>query len=292
VIIGGGGGGRVIFPTRNPGGVDRDGTYVRTRPSRSGTVSYGTRSNGFGSARPTRYGGGLSRGSLSSQIARTNVRTGYNVSYGGVYGGLRVGYVGYNNAWYDDNFCYPYYVFNPWAPNLYCVASPWYRYSYLPPYINTTRTVVVNNYVPVYGSDNGGWNNYDYYGNNANEQRRDRNDDLAFALDDIRDAFERNSTRYAERLLPQTGQVAIFNDGKYDYSLGYQDFQDMFLDGIEQSKTAHYDIVESRTRGNDVTLRARHEYVDSWGNNQIVYHTYTLRREGGDRYVIREFGTD
>ena len=68
----------------------------------------------------------------------------------------------------------------------------------------------------------------------------------------------------------KTGQVAIFNDGKYDYSLGPDDFKDMFLDGIEQSKTVHYEIVDSRTKGDEVHLRARHEYTDSFGSDQTV----------------------
>ncbi len=259
----------------------------RERPSRSGKVSYGTRSNGFGTARPARFGGGMGRTSLANQIRRTDIRTGYNVSYGGVFGGLRIGYVGYNNYWNDDFFCYPYYVFNPWAANGYCVASPWYRYSYLPGYINTSRVVIVNNYVSPWSYND--WQDYRYDYQDRNRDRR--NEALDDTLDDIQDAFERNNTRYADRVVPATGQVAIFNDGKYDYSLGAEDFQDMFLDGVEQSKTVRYEIIESKVRGDEVRLRARHEYEDSWGAKQVVFHAYTLRRENG-RFVIREFGTD
>ncbi len=252
-------------------------------------MNYGTRSNGYGDARPMRYGSGVTRNILGVQINRSDARLGYNATRGGLFGGLRVGYVGYNNFWLDDYFAYPFYVFNPWTPNTLCVASPWYRYSYLPPYVNTSRVVVVNNYTSSW--DAPGWNNYDY-----RYQTRDTRDDnsvrLGDALDDVRDAFELNSTRYGERVLPQSGQVAIFNDGKYDYSLGADDFQDMFFDGIEQSKTVKYEILESQVRGDEVRLRARHEYTDSWGQNQVVFHSYTLRRERDGRYVIREFGTD
>ena len=264
---------------------DRSGAPVRYRPSRSGIVAYGSVHNGYGSARPTRYAGGYNRSVLGVQIRRNQPRVGFeaNFTYGGVYGGLRYGYVGYNRGWRDDYFAYPYYIFDPFV-HTSCVASPFYRYSYLPPYLDNSRVVVVNNYSSSW-SDNVDWRDY------RADNRDSRNQELSGALDDIRDAFERNSDRYGERLLPQSGQVAIFNDGKYDYSLGASDFGDMFLDGIEQSKTVKYEIVESRTKGDEVHLRTRHEYRDSWDATQVVFHTYTLRREGG-RYVIREFGTD
>ncbi len=281
--------GRGTYDRSNPGNRgsydrnDRGGAPFRNRPSRSGTVAYGTFHNGYGSARPTRYDGGFNHSVLGLQIRRNQPhRGGYgDYHYGGVYGGVRYGYVGYNSYWRDDYFAYPFYAFDPWAPGVTVVASPWYRYSYLPPYLDTTRVVIVNDYRSSYNDRRDDWQDY-------REQRDDRLDN---ALGDIRDAFERNSSRDGERLLPQTGQVAIFNDGKYDYSLGADDFQDMFLDGIEQSKTVRYEITETRVRGDEVHLKARHEYTDSWGESQVVAHTYTLRRENG-RFVIREFGTD
>jgi hypothetical protein len=273
----GGGGG---FGAGSGGALGRP---LRSHSSRSGVVSYGSISNGYGNIRPTRYGSAPWRGSLNEQIRRTRGTSGYNVRWG-TFGGLRIGYVGYSNAWCDDNFAYPYYVFNPWMANGYCVASPWYRYSYLPAYVNTTRVIVVNNYVPTWGTS--GWNDYSYDRNDR------RNEALNDSLDDLRDAFERNSTRYADRLVPPSGQVAIYNDGRYDYSIGADDFRDMFLDGVEQSKTIKYEITEVQTRGDEVHIRARHEYEDSWGERQVVYHTITLRRERGDSFVIREFGTE
>ena len=261
---------------------DRPSRSDRGRSSRSGDVAYGSYHNGYGELRPTRYGGGFNHAELGRNVHRSRP-SGASFVFGGVYGGLRYGYVGYSSSWRDDNFCYPFYVFDPWAPNVAYVASPWYRYSYLPPYLNTSRVVVIDHYDSDWGSTDG-WRDYD--------DRARRNEDIDNALDDIRDAFERGNDRLADRILPRTGQVAIFNDGKYDYSLGVDDFQDMFVDGIAQSKTIRYEIIESRVKGNEVHLRARHEYTDSWGESQVVFHTYTLRREQGGRYVIREFGTD
>jgi hypothetical protein len=199
-----------------------------------------------------------------------------------------VGYVSYSNGWgrrgssFGVSFGYPYYAYDPFLPDVAVVASPWYRYSCLPPYIDNTRVIVVNNYP----SDRGGWQDYDY--------RSDRRDDGAIndALDDLRDAFERTDDRAANHLVPQDGDVAIFNDGKYDYSLNADDFEKMFLDGVDGSKTVRYEILDTSTRGDEVRVRARHEFEDSWGEQQSVIHTLTLRRDRDGNYVIREFGTE
>lgn len=261
----------------------RAGFNSSNRISRSGTVHYGSVHNGYGDAHPVHYGGGNGHSVLGVQIRHNQPRPGGNVHYvnGEVYGGLRYGYVGYNRHWRDDFFLYPYYAFNPYG-GFGVVASPWYGYSFLPPYLDTSRVVVVDNYGPAYDPDDH-WQDYN--------NRSDRNRDLDHALDDIQDAFERNNDRTAERLLPPAGQVGIFNQGKYDYSISAADFRDMFLDGVEESVTVRYEITETRIRGNEVHLRARHDYTDSWGANQSVFHTYTLRRESGG-YVIREFGTE
>lgn len=199
---------------------------------------------------------------------------------GGVYGGLRYGYVGYNRRWRDDYFLCPFYAFDPYA-GATLVVSPWYGYSFLPPYLDESRVTIVEDYGSAYDS-NDPWQDYD--------PRQGGDRDLDHALDDVQDAFERNSDRSAERLLPQSGRVAIFNEGRYDYSVNAADFREMFLDGVEESETVRYAVTGVQVRGTEVHLTAHHEYTDSWGTTQSVEHTYTLRYESG-RYVIREFGT-
>ena len=212
---------------------------------------------------------------------------GTDVAIGGQIGGLRVGYVSYGSRGRDDrragSFGYGHYAYDPYAPDVIVVASPWYRYSYLPPYIDHTRVIVLDDYPSRWAWD--GWRDYDVRGDRTNRAIQD-------SLDDLRDAFEEGSTRIADRLVPESGDVAIYNDGKYDYSLNPDDFQKMFLDGVEQSKTHRYEILEVRTRGDEVRIRARHEYTDSWDTVQSVVHMITLRRDRGGDYVIREFGTE
>ncbi len=196
-----------------------------------------------------------------------------------------MGFVSYSNPGYvrrGYGFDYPFYAYDPYVAGAVVVASPWYGYSYLPPYLDRSRVVVVDDY-PAWNWD--GWRRYDL------DTTRD---DAAVrtALDDLRDAFESENGRLADKLVPEEGDVAIDNDGKYDYSLNPDDFQKMFLDGVEQSKTAHYDILEARTRGDEIRVRARHTFTDSWGDEQSVVHRITLRREDGGDFVIREFGTE
>jgi len=219
------------------------------------------------------------------QIRRSDARRGSDFAFGGVFGGLRVGYVSYGGYGGGSGFGFGYthYAYDPFAPNCAVVASPWYRYSYLPPYIDNSRVIVVNNYPSSWNWD--GWQTYDV--------RSDRRDEaVQGALDDLRDAFEEASDRYGNRLIPQDGNVAIYNDGHYDYSLNPDDFAQMFLDGIEQSKTVRYEIQEVRRQGDEVRVRARHTYEDSWGQEQSVIHTLTLRRGRDGGYVIREFGSE
>lgn len=311
------------FPSQS----NRGGSYGRNdrgsysgRSDRRNPFGYGTRRNddqpsfGYGSYRsPSRYDG---RGRASAvrfgtppihsalglQIRRSGYRSGYDVVIGGQFGGLRVGYVSYGSGWgrrsssFGVGFGYPYYAYDPFLPDVAVVASPWYRYSSLPPYIDNTRVIVVNNYP---SQDRGDWRDYDYRSDRRDERplsenRNDRRDDGALneALDDLRDAFERNDERTATQLVPRDGDVAIFNDGKYDYSLNADDFEKMFVDGVEGSKTARYEVVDTSTRGDDVRVRARHEFEDSWGEKQSVTHTLTLRRDRDGKYVIREFGTE
>ena len=280
----------MVFPSRNRG--DRTENYNRSRP-------YDGRANGQFSQSPVRFGTPPLRSNLNDQIRRTYASPVYRDQYrrhssnnssfafGGVFGGLRVGYVSYGNDWgryRGGYFGYSNYVYDPYVTNTVVVASPWYGYSYLPPYLDTTRVIVVHDY-PNWRSDN--WSTYDY----QYDARNRRNEALSDSLDNLRDAFERNSVRYAERLVPQDGQVAIFNDGKYDYSTSADDFDKIFLDGIEQSKTSRYEILEVRTQGDEVHVRSRHEFEDSWGERQVAEHMLTLRRERGGNYVIREFGT-
>jgi hypothetical protein len=215
-----------------------------------------------------------------------------------VYNGYRNGYYHYDRRYQDDWFSYPHYVFNPWQYDRY-VCSPWYYYPSLPPYLNSTRIIIIN----------AGWPSYNWSGNpyqwtrrndnwNDRYDRNDRNDrygrdrgELDYALDDLQDAWERTDFRAIGRLIPRRGNVNMYFDGRYSYSLDVNDFYDLFVDGIENVKTTRYDVVEvQRGRNGTARIVAKHEFVDPWNNRNTTYHQYFLE-EDGRGYVIREFGT-
>ncbi|RYG37822.1 hypothetical protein EON81_05490 [bacterium] len=241
-----------------------------------------------GSATPQRFGRPLFHDNLRQRIAGgRGFGSGSSLSL--QFGGLRVGYVSYSDtiSRYRSarrSFSYPFYCYDPYAPQTIVVASPWYGYSFLPPYLDGSRVTYADDR-PAWGWDQ--WDRYDLQGD------RDREDSaVRDALDDLRDAFETSSGRIADRLVPERGDVAIFNEGRYDYSLNPDDFQQMFSDGVEDAETIDYRILEVRRRGDEVRIRAQHTFTDSWGKEDSAIHLITLRRDDGGDYVIREFGTE
>lgn len=208
----------------------------------------------------------------------------------GVVNGYRNGYYHYNRGWRDDNFYFPYYTFNPW--NSVCVVSPFYSYAFVPGYIGYNSVTVINTYQSPWYWQNGvvynwdqGYRNGTYFNNDRREDRAARD-----AVDDLRDGFERGEPRTLSRLVGRSGQVAILRDGRYDYSVNVDEFDDLLRDLATNSRTQSYRVIDSRVYRDSIRLVAQHDYIDPWGQGQTVYHHILLSPERGD-YVIREFGT-
>jgi hypothetical protein len=263
---------------------DRGGTTVISggppgRRGHSGNVSYGTTNNviqvgNVRISRPTQViNPGMQR-RINDQERVTLVRDGW-----------RVGYHHYDNRWCDDNFNYPWYVFNPWQSNRF-VCSPWYYYASCPPYLNGSRIIIINS----------GWPSYNWSGNAYRYDRPDFSDrwsnrsDLDYAIRDLQDAFERRDYRAMDRLIPRDGNVHMYFDGRYGYSLDVRDFYDLFEDGVENVRTVRYDIMDVQYGNRGARVVAKHEFVDPWGQRNFTYHSYFLVQEGRD-WVIREFGS-
>ncbi|MCO5297183.1 MAG: hypothetical protein M9921_10030 [Fimbriimonadaceae bacterium] len=272
-------------PPRNIGNDDLLGR--RNDDSRSGRVSYGTVNNvNVRNANPQSYRGGSSTiidvrsGSLEFQVRRED-----NVRYAHRY---RSGYVQYDSRWCDDFFYYPYYSFNP-IPNQ-CVISPWYYYPQLPGYLSYNRIMVINTRPCVFIGNVYNWSRPARYGDNYGYGYGSTRSDLDYALDDLVSAFERSDRRAIGRLVPYRGRIDIALEGQFAYSLNADDFYDMYLDLVLSTRTLSYDILDVRTYRDEVTVLARHDYVDPWGRNDRVYHYYRLRRDR-NAYFISEFGT-
>ncbi|HWA81810.1 MAG TPA: hypothetical protein VG820_00140, partial [Fimbriimonadaceae bacterium] len=270
-------------------GSNRDGQLGR-KNSHSGNVHYGDNRN---VASVTHVGGTIVIGRPPRTVSQ--ITKGEDIRRkdhpGLIVGGYRSGYYFYNNNWCDDYFWYPYYVFDPWGSRWCC--SPWYYYSMLPPYVAWNRCRFYNLAAwDIWVGATYNWTPPSYYGNYDNWGRRPS--EIDYAVDDIVNAFERADRRAAGRLVSQSGDVAIYMDGKYSYTLNADDFYDMFLDATQNTKTKRYQILRVET-GHDesnhdcVRVTARHEYEDPWGALQTVNHFYELHYEGPN-LVIDKFG--
>lgn len=274
----------------NPLGRINDGRTNQDRPGDNligrrggnaygGSVSNANRGDGRQS-RPSydRAPVDIFRGSLGSQVRREdNVRISNR--------NWRVGYYHYRRDWCDDNFWFGYYVFDPYRYNN-CYVSPWYYYPHLPGYVNyRCATVLSISIGPFHGTV------YNWY-------RPARWDDYSwrsyssidYALEDITRAWENVDRRALRRLIPYRDRIAIFVDGRYNYSMTAEDFEDFMIDAVEGTRTERYTITRVERRGREAEVTARHDYVDPYGYRETVYHWYRLEEDRGN-YVIRRFGT-
>lgn len=213
--------------------------------------------------------------------------------------GFRVGYYQYQPSFHDNWFFYGNYCYAPTYVGSVC--SPWYYYCELPPYFYSPTVIVIGDYPHrhhhygrrayeyTYLTTYGGYDNYDNYNSYDNYDRNPNSIDGS--LNSIVSGFEHRSFRSLNYLVPHNGNVAIFMDHEYRYSINSDDFYDMLRDAVENVDTKSYHILSVNTFDDDsVRLEARHETVDPWGNRTNVYNTILLEREN-DGYVIREFGT-
>jgi len=258
-------------------------SHQRTGSSHSGTVDYHDNNN----IRATHdievgrapvivgHAGPFAAGGVGGRVFGTERGVGL------VRNGWRYGYYSYWHDWHDSYFWYPFYIFSPVAG---CYCSPWYYYPCLPPYVGPSRVVIVDTF------PSAGWSGTEYEWQPVREDKEARSD-LDYSVQDIVDSFENDDHQAISRLAPHSGNVNIYADGKYSYSLAANDFYDTYIDGIESTKTDRYEILDVKMN-NDGTARvtAKHMYTDPWGKRAYVYHSYFLVHEGHE-YVIREFGT-
>ena len=166
------------------------------------------------------------------------------------------------------------------------MVSPWYYYASLPGYLNYNCVHIINFQTFSwngtrynYGYNRGGW------GNSYNNRT-----DLDYAIDDLVDAFQNQDRRALGRVIPRSGQIDIFTNGRYDYSIDADSYYRLMLDGIYNSETRRYSIVSVETYRGSAEVVAKHEFSDPWGRRQTVYHWYRLE-SSRNGYEITRFGT-
>lgn len=182
----------------------------------------------------------------------------------------------------DVNFFFGFYAFAPYDD---CFVSPWYWYPTLPPYIAYSHCIVVSDYEPC--DWNGGvvyeydpYSRYNSYGNSA----------LNYSVDELRKVFTSDDEFALGHLVPSDGMVAIYTDGKYEYSLNGHDFFQMVVDNVRNNHTLNYTITDVHMEGEQAIVKARHDIDDPNGGEISVYQEFRLSPENGS-YVITDFMT-
>ena len=173
-----------------------------------------------------------------------------------------------------------------------CYVSPWYYYPCLPPYVAAPNVVIVDRFPST------NWVGSDYEWNDGGESASidqpgqiSSNPTLDQSISALVASFEKDDHQAIDDVTPHSGNVNIYTDGKYSYSLKANDFYDTYVDGIESTKTDRYEILDVKANANGTArVVAKHVYNDPWGNRTFIYHSYFLVKEGAN-YVIREFGT-
>jgi hypothetical protein len=196
--------------------------------------------------------------------------------------GYRVGYVHHDWRWRDDFFAYPFYGFR-WDARHF-VVSPWYLYWHLPPYICSRRVTFVYGAPFVELRDWHDWSFRDRF------DRRSPTFAVDTAVADLVRAFERRDLRALGRLVPRHEHVVITAGNGDRYRIGSDDFYDMMVDLIRETRTRDYRVLEVRRGRTTVQVVARHEFEDTWGRRTAVFHEYVLEWDGRD-YSIVEFAT-
>lgn len=234
--------------------------------SRSGEVRYDSSNNNAAKGRtkpveferPRTYGRG---GSLEGQVNREeNVRTNNNNS-GTRY---RSGYYAWDGRWTDNDFYYPHYDFRY---NDRCAVSPWYDYPQLPGYINGDR-IQFGRPLIEFRFDLGSyrWNYSDRY------DRYSPTADLDQSVADLVRAFERRDERALGNLIPRRSQIEVVVDEGYAYRISSDDFYDLMLDAVQNSRTKRYKILDVKLGNGCARVWAEHSFTDSWNRTQYQYH--------------------
>ncbi len=178
------------------------------------------------------------------------------------------------------NFSPSYYGFWAFDNEPDVCRSAYFHYGYLP-YVDRMRIHVVH-YDPI--DFNTKYINSDsdeyYLGGRVNNE-------LDYTLSDIRKSWLDGRSDLIGIHVRKDQMIAVLLDGDYDYSLESDDYTQMTFDAIDQTRTSRFTWESIRQRANgDYTAFAKHTYLDSSNDEQVVYVSYTLRKVGRNYHIV------
>jgi hypothetical protein len=299
--------GRGSYGGNSQGGYQGRGSYGgNNQGGNQGRGNYG----GSGSSQSRGSYGGRDHNIPYSQVSRPSVADfghrgadlGYLVNRGSNIreaGNYRTGYYHYNPGWHDRDWAFRGYRYDPFVDH--CYVSPFAYYPFLPAYIGVDGLAVYGHignffigaeyvsYPYRYNYYNGYSSGYDD-GYRAGSRDSDRSPELDRGVDEIVNAFQQQDYRSLDLLVGRRNHIDIFQDDRYSYSLESDAFYDLMRDNVRTAKTVRYEILNVRKYRDNAYVVARHVFVDPWGKEDFVYHTYKLHISGRDPQIV-EFGT-
>jgi hypothetical protein len=178
-------------------------------------------------------------------------------------------------------YAYPYYVYSPFYTT--CVATPYYYDPYCPPYLPDDRVAVWPDY-------NYNWDSGASYRYASAEPYSSYGDPLLnLAIQALVGSYRNRDARDIDNVLG-TGDVAIFGNNRYEYSLDSNDFRDMFIDDCRAPRTVGFDVLSVRRHGDYGIVRCRHRFETPDRHLHSATLIYNMRRIG-NRYAISDFMT-
>ena len=195
-------------------------------------------------------------------------------------------------------FYYPHYSHT--YVSFEVIASPYhFYYGVCPPYIHRRyvyhrppRVVYIE--VPVYIENRYyGYRDSSYYLNSSPWWRDNRSIEPALrrSIEDLEDAFRYSDINRLVYLTDAGIEIAVFSQGKYEYSLTANDYLDMTRDFMVSADTIAFDVFRVRRRSYDVyNLAAKHVYRSHDRQTRVVYLSFVLERIRND-WVITQVDT-
>jgi hypothetical protein len=176
-------------------------------------------------------------------------------------------------------FGFGFYAFTPfYAP---VVASPFYYDPYVPAYVPQARIVVWPSYSV-------GWNDGDAYAYQPSYVYDSYGDpEFNLGISTLGLVYGHRDVDALYDLMG-TGQIAVFADGRYEYSMNSDDFRAMMADNCRASETVSFDILSVRHHGHYGIVRCRHRFRGPDGDVHEAYLGFNLQL-AGDRYAITDF---
>lgn len=178
-------------------------------------------------------------------------------------------------------FGFGFYVYTPfYAP---CVASPFYYDPYVPAYVPEARVVIWPNYSVAWGDGDP----YTYQPEYVYSSYGDP--DFNLGISTLGYVYGHRDVGVLSDLMG-SGQIAVFADGRYEYSLNADDFRAMLADDCLACPTVSFDILSVRHHGRYGILRCRHRFRGTDGSIHMAYLGFNMQWSG-DRYAITDFMT-